>query len=281
MMIENRLILPLLMLAFLGELSSAIAIETAPKRFVPAALARFELVLGRLQLSSEHYRIGAAHERVQLENGKERSRSIAISTMRGKPTLQFRDFGGEEDVALSFKADRQVDLLLVSGEGKERKKMTYHQPIVGPVHLKVESVDGGETIELQSQSLWHLALENRQAFATHLEPCLNRLDPSWQISRSAEAIQKLMRETSPSTEGVSIESLIVQLDADFAAERDAALKQLESMGIAAEPRLRQCLSAELTDQQKTSIHRLLGTLQPMGNDTPVRVALWLSAPSNR
>ena len=250
------------------------SIET--KRFVPAALARFELVLGRLQLSSEYFRIGAAHERSTLDNGRERTRSISISTQRGKPTLQFRDKGGDEEVQLSFKADRQVDILQSAGSDHDQYKLTYHQPSEGPVSVRVEFSNGSKALEFKSRSLWHFAMDEPRVFDAYMQPCLTRLDPSWQIARSVEAARALMNNPLHQFDQNEVVRLIEQLDAEFSAERNAALAQLESMGIAAEHSLRQSLTAELSSQQETAIRRLLATIQPAGNDTPMRLAVWLS-----
>jgi len=249
-------------------------IET--NRFVRATLARFELVLGRLQLSTEYFRIGAAHERSTLDDGRERTRSISISTYRGKPTLQYRDNGGEEEVQLNFKADRKVEIERSVGSNVDRYKLSYHQPDEGPIALRVEFCDGRKTLEFTSCSLWHLAMEEPLAFDAYVKPCLSRLEPSWQITRSVSVVRELLVNPLHQCDAKEVERLIEQLDAELSSERYAALSRLESMGVAAEHRLRQSLSADLSSQQETSIKRLLSTLQPMGNDTPMRVAVWLS-----
>lgn len=247
------------------------------KRFIPNTSARFELVLGRLQLSSEFFRIGSAHDRSKLANGNERTRSISISTQRGKPTMQFRDNGGEEEVYLSFKADQNVDIVHTIGSGSDCYKLSYHQPHLGPITLRIEFRDGREAIELVSNSLWHLAINETQIFETYMQPCLSRLEPSWQISRTVAAARALT--ISPLTQSgyEEVERLIVQLDAQGSAERASAMTRLESMGIAVEHQLRHSLTTDLSSQQETSVNRLLNTIQPMGNDTPMRVAVWLAS----
>jgi hypothetical protein len=259
--------------------SSASAVELEPienKRFVPNSLARFEMVLGRLQLSTEYFRIGAAHERSKLDDGRERTRSISISTMRGMPTLQVRDVGGNEEVQLSFKADRKVDIVRSVGIDGGRYKLTYQQPDEGLVSLRVEFDDGREALEFKSRSLWHLAMAEPLAFDTYMQPCLSRLEPSWQINRSIVEVRGLMNNVVHPSDTKEIERLIEHLDAEFSSERDAAFLQLRSMGVATEYQLRQSLKADLSSQQQVSIKRLLSMIQPTGNDTPMRIAVWLS-----
>lgn len=254
--------------------------ETKPpsetKRFVPASLARFELVLGRLQLSTEHFRIGAAFEHSLLEDGRERIRSISISTYRGRPTLQFRDSGGDEEVQLSFKADREVDIQQSVGSDRERCRLSYHQLDEGPVAFSVVFCDGRDPLEFKSSSLWHLALEQPQVFDEYLQPCLARLDPSWPIEHMASTVRRIKTNIEQTSDDQAFDRLIAQLDADHSQDRSAAMSQLESMGVTAEPRLRQSLSADLTSHQEQSVRRLLSGLQPVGNDTPMRISVWLS-----
>lgn len=246
------------------------------KRFVPASLARFEIVLGRLQLSTEHFRIGAAFERSLLEDGRERIRSISISTYRGRPTLQFRDSGGDEEVQLSFKADRKVDIQQSVGIDRERYTLSYHQLDEGPVVFSVAFCDGRNPLEFKSSSLWHLALEEPQVFDEYLQPCLARLDPTWQIEHMATTIRRLKKNAEQEDAPQAFERLIAQLDADLSKDRSAAMLQLEAMGVTAEPRLRSSLSTDLTSQQEQSVRRLLSSLQPVGNDTPMRISVWLA-----
>ena len=272
-----------ILLAMVCVAMTADATEPKPiesKRFVPASLARFELVLGRLQLSSEYFRIGAAHERTVLDNGRERARSLSISTLHGKPSLQFRDQGGDEEVQLNFKADRQVDILLTSGRESDQHKLTYHQPAEGPISVRVEFSDGRQALAFQSHSIWHLALHEPQFVVTYVRPCLSRLDPTWQLARTVEDARKLMNNPLQPSDPLHVKRLIEQLDADLSTERHVARSQLELMGIAAEHPLRHSLTTELSSQQQTSIKQLLNAIQPIGNDTPMRVAMWLSTEFN-
>jgi hypothetical protein len=271
----SKLVVLLLATICVGELAAAIEpARVDVKRFIPATLARFELVLGRLQLSSEYFRIGAAFDRSTLEDGRERTRSISVSTYRGRPTLQFRDSGGDENIQLSFKADRKVDIEQTSGRDGERYTLKYRQSDSGPITVHIAFDDGRTALEFKSISLWHLAVEEPQVFDEYLHPLIVRLEPSWQITRIAAMVRGLARQ--PKQDFIELDRLIEQLDAAFSTERRSAMTQLESMGVTAEPRLRQSLSNNLTSQQEQSVKRLLSSLQPTGNDTPMRIAVWLS-----
>ncbi len=245
-------------------------------RLIPSHLVRFELVLGRLQLSPEYFRIGAAHERAILSGDRERVRSISVSVMRGKPTLQFQDRGGDETWNVTFKSDHLVDILFSSGTGAERQILTYHQPVEGPISVKVEYGDGRTTQQVQSRSLWHIAFNEPEFFETHLQPMLMRLDPSWDVARiTAEARGLLNKPVHPS-EAAAVRALVEKLDSSTGSERYAANVELERLGLAAELPMRECLKAELSHQQRLAIEKLLAAMQPVGNDTPMRLAVWMS-----
>lgn len=272
----TKMALLILFLASMDRATGAEPTVAEAQRFVPAGLARFELVLGRLQLSSDYFRIGAAHERSKIEGGRERTRAISISTFGGKPTLQFQDTGGDEEVHLIFKANQKVDIKWTVGKKLEQYKLSYHQSAQEPVRLRVEFNDGRKAHDYESRSLWHLAIDEPEAFLTYMQPCLSRLEPSLHVDRSLTTIRELMNNSVQPTDAVEVERLVAQLDAESSSERFAAMSRLESMGIAAEHELRRSLSNDLSSQQQMSIKRLLSTLQPNGSDTPMRVAVWLS-----
>jgi len=245
-------------------------------RLIPSHLVRFELVLGRLQLSPEYFRIGAAHERAILTGDRERVRSISVSVMRGKPTLQFQDRGGDETWNVTFKSDHLVDILFSSGTGAERQILTYHQPVEGPISVKVEYGDGRTAQQVQARSLWHIAFNKPEFFETHLQPMLMRLDPSCDVARITAEARGLLNKPVHTSEAAAVHSFVQKLDAASASERSAATVELGRLGLAAELPLRECLQTELSHQQRLAINKLLTAMQPVGNDTPIRLAVWLS-----
>lgn len=249
---------------------------TLEKRLIPPQIVRFEVVLGRLRLSPEYFRIGAAHERQMLEDGRQRTRSISISVLHGEPTLKFSDQGGDEEIQLSFNADHQVDIRVHTGRGGDSQKLTYHQPCEGPLAVRVESTDGRAALQFEARSLWHLAIDQPEFFEAYLSPCLARLDGSWDFARNAAAVRSLQNNSVRPSDLQLISKMVEQLAAGTAAERHSATLQLEGLGLAAELPLRAALTADLSSQQRAAIHKLLDAFQPTGHDTPMRIAVWLS-----
>ncbi len=257
----------------------AIAQPVEPKlepRLIPSHLVRFELVLGRIQLSPEYFRIGTAYDRTILTGERERVRSISVSVMRGKPTLKFQDRGGDEAWNVTFKSDHLVDILFSVGVGAESKTLTYHQPSDGPITAKIGYGDGRTAEQVQALSLWHIAFENADFFEAHLQPMLMRIDPSWEVASVTTATRDLLNKPLHRSEAAAIRVLVDKLDAAISSERCAANVELEGLGLAAEMPLRECLGTELSHQQRVVIEKMLAAMQPVGNDTPMRLAVWMS-----
>ncbi len=256
-------------------------VTTPENCLLPSRLVRFELVLGRLQLSPEYFRIGTAHEHTELADGRHRVRSVSISVMRGKPTLQFQDRGGNETWSVFFKSDNLVDIVFSDSDSIGKRTLTYHQPSTGPVIAKVEFTDGRSKREVQARSLWHIASQDRKFFDTHLRPILNRIDPSWDLERLTAQIDlaannRLHQSESKQSDSEQVAVLLQQLNSEFAAERAVAFLALQNLGLAAETSLRDAIATDLTSHQRLSIDKLIAAMQPVGNDTPMRLSVWLA-----
>ena len=247
-----------------------------PERLLPRQLVTFELVLGRLQLSQESFRIGSAHERIVLAAGGQRVRSISVSLLHGRPTLQFQDIGGDEDWKIQCKAEHQVELQFASRSVSKFNTLTYRQPAQGPIAIVVTFGNGLPTQRAEANSLWHLLLKDPEFFFNYVEPILLRMEPTWEFRRSREKVQQLLRERSPSQPDTrDIERVLAGLDSQSAAERSASCRELERLGLSAKIELQDILAQSITCQQRSAITQLLRGLQPSGNDTPMRIAVWL------
>ncbi len=245
-------------------------------RLLPRQLVAFEIVLGRLQLSQESFRIGSAHERIELAGNGQRTRSLSVSVLHGRPTLQFQDVGGEEEWKIQVKADQQVQLCFVSRVEPMFKTLTYEQPAVGPIAIEVSGQQGQPRHRVTADSLWHLLLENPDFFYTYIEPVLQRLEPAWEFHRSREQIIELVQDhAAPSTVSSVVASALVKLDSTSAAERSASCREIEKLGLSARIELQNARAHSNNCQQQCAIDQLLSELRPAGNDTAMRIAVWL------
>ncbi len=254
------------------------ATQPNASRLISSQLVQFELVLGRIQLSPEYFRIGSAHERIDLEGGRERNRSISVSVMRGAPTLQYQDRGGEESIQLVFKARHAAEIHWSRPTSEGRTVVTYRQPPEGSVTLEVQC-DTRPKLCIEAASLWHVAMKDRDTFAKHFQPLLVRLEPSWDFDSKLKEIDALTRQTLERADPSHTKSLIEQLDAPKLAARSEAEQQLLALGLVAESQLQHARTTELSNQQRAAVDRILNNLRPTGNDSSMRVAIWISGDS--
>ncbi len=247
-----------------------------PDQILPRQLVTFEIVLGRLQLSQESFRIGAAHERLVLVAGGERVRSISVSLLRGRPTLQYQDMGGDEDWKIQFKAEQRVELQFASRASSTFKTLNYHQPSEGPIAIEVTFGNGLPSQRVEANSLWHLLLNEPEFFYKYVEPVLLRMEPTWEFRHTREKVQQLLREQSSSpANSRDIQKVLAKLDSQSAAERSASCRELERLGLSVKIELQTALTQTITCQRRSAIDQLLRGLQPSGNDTAMRIAVWL------
>lgn len=265
-----------LLFAYATSANAQSAAQESRTCLVRNDLVVFELVLGRLQLSPETFRIGTVHERTPISGDRERVTSTSVSVLRGRPTLQYQERGGDETWRIACKSDHFVHVLYSLGSGVECQTLTYQQPVSGPVSAKVEYGDGRSVEQVQGVSLWHIAIEEPDFFGAHLQPLLMRLNPSWDVAALVANTQNLMNKPVHQSDSVRIQSLVRKLDDPCSAERSAAALELGQMGLAAEQQLCKCLTKDLSPQQKLVIEKLIAAMQPVGNDTPMRLAVWMS-----
>ena len=261
--------------------------EESEQRLLPSHLVRFEVVLGRLQLSPEYFRIGSAHDQTVIEDGRTRMRSISVSVMRGKPTLQFQDHGGDETWSVFFKPDNVVEIVNSVKEDRGLRTLTYHQSSRQLTHqstarsvtASVEYSDGRAKREVHARSLWHVAAAEPEFFDAHLRPLLERLEPSWDVDRLVAEVRNPKNKSLHQSESSQVEQLVSQLDSPVATVRTAAALELERLGLAAESDLSDRLASDLSSQQNLTIRKLISGMQPVGNDTPKRLAVWFAGAS--
>lgn len=256
--------------------SSSVNVE----RLIPTQIASFRVVLGRLELSPECFRIGSMHERRTLPNGHEHVRSVSVSVKGDHPTLTFSDRGNGEDWTVHFGADGTAQIELVTmdvGSGKRSGSVKYLQPAFGPVEIRLTFADGRPESSLKIPSLWHLVIFHRATFENHLQHIMQRLEPNWDLAETADyACQLLESGQVPSADADLFTKLIEGLDSPELHQRTLAYHQLESAGLVVHQQLMASLDDRLSHHQRLSIRRLIDRSLPMGGDDSVRVALWMS-----
>jgi hypothetical protein len=254
--------------------------QVEPLRLIPPHIAQFEMVLGRLQLSPEYFRIGTFHDRSLSTEGRERVRTTTVAFSKGQASLQYSDANGPDPVRLRFAANREVSIDLTSRNDDCTYRLIYQQPSEGDLFIRVEFFDGHPAKEMTVRSLWHLVVVDRVFYKTYLEFPLRALEPTWDLCRTIDEVQKYTADRRVTSHGtVDFEAAIENLDAPKTQERTCAYRQLQGCGLSVESLLRQRLATPLSPNQRQSVHHLLASIQPRGADDSVRVALWLAGDS--
>jgi hypothetical protein len=244
---------------------------------LPRQLVTFEIVLGRLQLSQETFRIGSAHEKIELDDGGQRLRSIAVSLLRGRPTMHFQDLGGQECWRIQCKPSNQVEIWFTPGSKAEYQSFHYLQPAEGPISIEVSFEDGRPAHRAEALSLWHLQLNDPHFFNAYVETVLLHIEPAWDLRRTGNEIRQLLAaHPHRSTSADATREALLHLDSQNAAERVASSLELKRLGLAAQLELLATLQEQsITCQKRCAVAQMVEEIQPSGNDTAMRVAIWL------
>ncbi len=257
-----------------GQLVTSIAEED---RLIPAHIAQFELVLGRIRLSREYFRIGTFHDRAAIDNGGERLRVVNVTYTQGQSALQFSDQGGSQTVKLRLSSNGQAEFDFAVKQGDNPYRLMLHQPVEGPIEIKIEDSGTLPLATRSAASLWHLVLDDPQFFRQYVEGPLRKLEPSWDFLRVAEDVRsRIASQVEDSSASMTTDEAISDLDAPESDRRLIAYRFLESQGLEIESHLRAYWTKDLSANQRGSIRRLLRTLQPRGADDSMRIAIWLA-----
>ncbi len=235
------------------------------------------MVLGRIRLSREYFRIGTFHDRAAMENGSERLRVVNVTYAQGQSALQFSDQGGGQTVKLRLSSNGQAEYDFAVKQGDNQYRIVLHQPVEGPIKIEMEGSGTPQNATRSTASLWHLVLNDPKFFHDFVEGPLRRLEPSWDFFRIAEEVRGRIASQSDSVSAAkATDEAIMDLDAPEADRRLIAYRFLESRGLEIESHLRAQLANDLSANQRGSIRRLLRTLQPRGADDSMRIAIWLA-----
>jgi hypothetical protein len=249
------------------------------ERLIPRQIANFRIVLGRLQLSQENFRIGSIHERIEIGNGKVRIRSASVSIKDDRPTLVFSDRGSGQDWSIQMGSDDSALIVcsIVDAPASDIYKLELNQPSRGDIRLRVSYMDGRPSQTLQVASLWHLVIDHKDFFDRYLKTAIFRLEPSWDLTETAVEVQRLIGSgIVPRVEPSTIETAIALLNSPEPVERASAYHQLESAGITVQFQLEESLRGQLSSHQRMCLRRILGQTRPSGCDDSIRIALWMS-----
>jgi hypothetical protein len=154
----------------------------------------------------------------------------------------------------------------------------FEQTARGPVTLTVGPKDHPQIY--RGASLWHLWIAERGACRTHLSPLFALLNHQWDLAKTGDQVEEALLSTSAPYELCDHKhwaELVEQLGDDRFFVREAADRQLRSLGRVAVGYLRRLDVAQLDAEQRYRVRRIIHALSAV-EDThaPDEIAAWLS-----
>lgn len=236
-------------------------------------LIRFEIVLGRVTVLDPRCQRSCNLTHADEENGIFEKYSLQITDRL--PTVHFHQ--QREDRATFIEIDGGNRVRLWQTDRTDGALLFRFLQLPGkPLRLTVYKNNRTRTHE--AETLWHLALANRQACQTLLFPCLELLRHNWGLDHFVEQLEQsfirasLTNWHSPEAE---IRLLIQNLDSDLFATRRISHRRLRSYGFAALPYIDAFANENLSSEQHIQLSALRSALDVTRGDTPQRIASWL------
>ena len=154
------------------------------------------------------------------------------------------------------------------------RRLIFTQHPLRGIEVVVEEADVGPAY--YASSWWHLLLTEPELAKQEVLPLLERLRSDWQLELQGEQIESLLLEHPLGDSAPPLEDLVARLaDGRFEVRRQAD-RQLRTIGPRLLPFLDQLDPRQLSAEQVERIRSLREGLVPPGEDTPHRVAGWLS-----
>ena len=132
----------------------------------------------------------------------------------------------------------------------------------------------------EAPSLWHLLVTEPDVGGEHVVPLLEVLDPQWDLDRTAQQVEAALVRAA--AEGGLPDphrwaALVEQLGHARFARREAADRELRSLGRVVYTYLQQLDASRLDAEQHYRVRRIVMALASrMDNDTPPEIATWLA-----
>ena len=256
-----------------GPLEAPKLIEAARRGWLRAGI-----VSGRVRFGAT--RLGNMNDTAKA-GGREERLSISI---------------GVQQFTASYELSTSDQRLLVEIAGRDRlhvrrtpqgdagwEPADFRQAPDEPLRVTLGPEAAGQVDEravYEAPSLWHLLVMEPDVGRKHVVPLLEVLDPQWDLDRTAAQVESVLVRAA--AEGDLPDpnrwaALVEQLgDARF-ARREAADRELRSLGRVVYTYLRQLDASRLDAEQHYRVRRIVMALAArMDDDTPPEIATWLA-----
>ncbi|MBL8869139.1 MAG: hypothetical protein JNK90_05055 [Planctomycetaceae bacterium] len=240
--------------------------------------ASFRLVLGRIVLDTKRYKVG----QFRFKNADvgdslpaDTLRTVTISLEQGQPNLVLYRSTPTERWMIEARGNGRCKIQYTHSE--KAYSLTWDQPASGGIKVHLEQ--NGIKKSFTGLSAWHLRFEDPELCSQHLFPMFLKIEPNWNLELIAKETEKRMEEVlqiAPLVTERKIQELMQEFSSNNASTRDKAHRELRSLGLAILTPLMSLNMQQLDLEQRLRVERLIQTMRPTTDDTPNRLAAWLS-----
>lgn len=243
--------------------------------FSKCSAIRLEMVLGRVMVVPLHR--GQLRITSAPENASSFSESLIVNNDCATPSVRYEQSDDQHSVSVEVVNWRQVTVLCEEFNDASPQTLEFRQPEEGDVHLVIRQ--GDDRREVCVPSFWHLVLSEPRICQEKLVPILELLRPGWHLADMSERLEAELFHTALSEPRVSRDDLAVlveQLGSPQFHSRQAADRQLRSLGLVVLPFLDTIAPHSLSGEQRARIRGIRQSLAAATIDSPDRTAQWLA-----
>jgi hypothetical protein len=249
--------------------SSCSAEQSATSLLANSRWVRFEIVLGRIVAIPL---CGGRHRTARSDPDSEPAETLNYNGDRDAPCFVYELRDAQQTLTVRCVGQAELHILRESESGE---RLLFMQSPRGAVSLSLGPEDNAQV--LTAQSVWHLFLKEREACEQHVLPLLVILRPDWSLQKTGDDIEAhLCRRAAAALPRKRMAHLIAQLASPRFPQRQAADREIRSLGIGALPYLERVDRTRLNSEQRVRILRICDDLRTNTPDSPERVAAWLA-----
>lgn len=235
---------------------------------------RARIVSGRIKSGAT--RLGNMNE--PAKEGGQRQERLRISIVGQELSVNYELTTPAERLLIEITGPDKLHVRR-SPEGESGTTVVdFRQSEDEPLRLAVGPDD--EQQVYTAASLWHLLITQPQVSRAHLVPLLQPLDQQWDLAGMADQIETALVRAADEGDLPDPRrwaALIEQLGDERFARREAADRELRSLGRVIYTYLQQLDTSRLDAEQRYRVRRIVMALAArMDNDTPPEIAHWLA-----
>lgn len=258
-----------------GANSSAQELPSAPTlhQAISSGWMEFSVVAGRITVAGS--RIG---NYTTTSNTGGRKEQLSVNVRQGRFAISYRLDGPDEDFSVELIDGQQFLIRRVPGADSDLTAVEFTQRSGEPLRLTIGMEPSAHVFE--GPSLWHLLIAHGELCEQHLVPLLELLRPDWQLMATARRAEEALLRLAVGRETPNRQrwqALVEQLASDRFSQREAADRQLRSVGPMVVAFLKQLPDDELDAEQQFRIRRIIRALAERQDDDAVgQVVAWLA-----